>query len=244
MTPTRALWLAFALALGAAIVLQWPLRSLLSATGIERSGFSAGLVRGSLWSGRIDRTQWRGMELGHLHASLAPLPLLLGRTDLALRGESARGVLLGGRHQGVRDLQDSWQLPPLHALAGLRPTLRAESVHVEFARGRCIVAEGNLRVDWADPPAAGLLPAMQGSPTCEGGRMRLRLVANGTEPAAVPTLQLELAADGSYRASLVLPDNRHSAAWLAGAGIRPVAQGLSREWNGNLTAAHPIDAKP
>jgi len=70
---------------------------------LERAGFSATSLSGSVWSGRADGLAWRGAPLGDAHWRVSAAPLLLGRISgdvnlVRTDGSATSGVVgtLGG----------------------------------------------------------------------------------------------------------------------------------------------------
>ncbi len=91
------------------IVATFPMRLALAWSGAADAGVTAREIRGSVWSGELIDARLGALPLGTLRASLSPLALLTGRTELAFsRSDDRLGALAGRLHgggaRGVSDL--------------------------------------------------------------------------------------------------------------------------------------------
>src|SRR4051794_8174959 len=91
------------------IVATFPMRLALGLAGAGDAGVSARAVQGSVWSGELVDARLGALPLGTVRASLSPLALLGGRTEIAFARADDRlgplaGRLHGGREAGVSDV--------------------------------------------------------------------------------------------------------------------------------------------
>lgn len=190
-----------------------PLRLVLSGNGI-----TARQATGTLWDGELRAAALRGVALGDVSLGLSPLPLLVGqrRIDFATSGLSGRVTTGGGRiaAEGVSGVALPGQLGGL-------PVARINFADFAavFQDDRCITASGSLTLDPGGPLAA--LGGFSGSPRCDGDRLLLPLQGQGGR------LDLHLAADGGYSASLALEAVEPAArTGLLASGFQPTPTGL------------------
>lgn len=214
--------IAFVALLVLALMASWPLRF----AGLGDMGLTAQAVSGTVWSGRLTAAQLRGLPLGDVQASLAPLPLLGGTVRLAFIGPAIAGAVLrhgdGGGVSGVRG-----RLLP-GRLAGLPvATLDFEDFSVDFRGATCASSSGRVTLQ-----AGGILArigALVGTPRCDGPALVLPLTADRTR------LDLRIAADGRYRATLAVDDvGEGDRAGLLAAGFQPTPRGLAFNVEGRL----------
>ena len=184
-----------------------PLAAAIKWAGIDRRGFSARAVDGSIWSGSAKAAAIGPAQLGDLAMRLSPLALLGGEARFAFAAEddtsaiprgtfgaSVSSLLLG--HVSVR-----LPLPMLDP--GAAVLLNDFSVH--FAGGRCASASGTVTADV--PVSEALLPgvgslALAGNAVCEGARLLLPLTGHtGSGDAG---LFIRIGAGGHYTYDLTL----------------------------------------
>jgi len=180
-----------------------PMRLAMGWLGLEAEGLSARSVSGTVWGGRLTEARFGDLALGDLRAGLSPLPLLLGRARVSLRGPgdqpALRGVLTVGRHLlGVDELTAS--LPTGRVFAPLPVAgLALDGLSVRFRDGNCEAAAGRVRADVSgDLGGVTLPPSLSGPVRCEGAALLVPLASQaGTEGVT-----LRVTGDGRYRARL------------------------------------------
>ncbi len=224
LTPRQWLWLAAGLIV--ALILFMPLRIALDVAGVEARGLTARSVTGSVWSGTLVDARLGDVQLGTLRAGVSPLALLIGETRINLLGTSSAAatpvsgaVVNGLRGVGIAAL--TGDVPVGQVFAPLPITqLSFDDATARFRGSVCATASGTVRarLGGAIPGAEGIaLPqVMTGTLRCAGDRLLVPLAsAAGTE-----TLTLRIAADGRYRADLMLQlDNPALADKLAAIGF-------------------------
>ncbi len=177
--------LAFIMLLLLALAAQLPLA--LAARQVPGLGAAAAI--GSVWGGRLQGADVGGVAIGDIGVALAPLPLLLGRRQVALEGAGWRAGLQRG---GAGD----WRLVGVDGRLSLPPgqpltAMALAGVDVEFVGGRCRQARGGVTA-WT----AALAEPLAGAATCDGGALRLALAGGGA------SLDLRITGDGAWRGSL------------------------------------------
>jgi general secretion pathway protein N len=209
-----------------ALIALMPMRLALGWAGLGDLGLSARRVRGSVWLGELSEAEAAGLDLGDVAARVSPVPLLIGRARIALKGEGdapLQGALRLSRHSlGVDDLTAG--VTGGAAFAPLPVTeLDFDDVTAQFSDGACDHADGRVRVTLAGAIGGVQLPqAMAGTARCDGNALLLPLAsAAGTE-----SLDIRLTGGGSYRADLAMrTGDPQLAAKLQLAGFRPSANG-------------------
>jgi general secretion pathway protein N len=218
-----------AAALIAALIIFLPLRWALALSGVERTGFSAFHVSGSVWDGHIRQARLGNIDLGDVDAALDPLALLTAQLAVRLSRPAGNAqpplsltLLPGGGNLGFRDgngtLSLGAQLAPLPAAQ-----LNLRDAQVRFTGGRCRSASGQLQLSvQGGLPGFDWGPGLSGALGCDDGAARALLrSANGAQEMAV-----RLTGDGRYDARLKLIGDTPSAALLLPAlGFRRLDNG-------------------
>ncbi len=182
----------FRLALVALLLLAGAVQLPLAVVARQMPGSGAAAVRGSVWNGRMDAAVLGDFFGGDTRVALAPLPLLIGRRQVALQGAGWRATLhrgsgvIGGA-TGIADASGRLPLLPGRPLAAV--TL--SGVTMMFEDGRCRTASGGISAE-----IAGVAQALQGALRCEGAVARLSLAGGST------LLDLRFAGDGNWRGTL------------------------------------------
>lgn len=209
-----------------ALIALLPMRLALGWAKLGELGLSARQVRGSVWLGELREANVAGLDFGDLAAHLSPVPLLIGRAHVAMKGEGdapLQGVIGLSRH-GLGVIGLTAGVTGGAAFAPLPVTeLDLDDVTARFEDGSCDHAEGRVRTMLAGAIGGVQLPqSMAGTARCDGDVLLLPLAsAAGTE-----SLDLRLRADGSYRADLAMRTaDSGLAAKLQLAGFRPSANG-------------------
>lgn len=233
----RSRWIIWTagIAFLAALVL-FPLRLALSLSDIERMGFTARQVAGTIWYGRIGELHLKSQPLGTMEVALNPLPLLIGNISMRFnRMESPDGPLDGklvvGIRRGVVDANGRLALgqmfDPLPVAA-----LELEQVTVLFRNGGCERASGRIRPILSAPvPGLTLDPGIAGTIECDGERARVRM----RSPSGNESIEFYVRESGEYRAWMSVRTTRPD---LSGAlsifGFRPSPQGMTLTVDGRL----------
>lgn len=210
-----------------------PMRLAMGWLGLGEQGLTARRVSGTVWGGTLTEARFGELALGDLRAGLSPLPLLLGRATVHLRGPgdqpTLRGALMVGRHLlGVDELNAV--LPTGRVFAPLPVTgLALEELSVRFRDGACESAAGRVRADVAsDLGGLTLPPSLSGTVRCEGAALLVPL----TSQAGSEAVTLRVTSDGRYRAQLsIRPSDPLAGQRLERAGFvsGPDGYGLSVE---------------
>ena len=227
-------WTGGILALAAVVL--FPLRIALAMTDLERIGFTARQVAGTIWHGRIGELQLRSQPLGTFEVALDPVALLLGRLSMRFyRLDSPDGLLEGrlvaGARRGIVDASGR-----VAAAAMFRPlpveALELQKVTVLFRGGRCVEASGTMRlVPGIGIPGVDLGSGLAGPVECEGERARVDM----TSPSGAERLEFYVQESGDYRAWLSI---RSQSPVVSGAlavlGFRPTENGMTLSVDGRL----------
>lgn len=219
-----------AAALLAALLIFLPLRWALALSGVERAGFSAFHVSGSVWDGHIRQARLGNFDLGDVDAALDPSALLTAQLAVHLSRPAGNAqpplslTLLsgGGGNLGFRDgngtLALGAQLAPLPAAQ-----LELREAQIEFAGGRCRSASGQLQLSvQGGLPGFDWGPGLSGALGCDDGVARALLrSANGAQEMAV-----RLTGDGGYDARLrLIGDTPGASLLLSALGFRRLDNG-------------------
>ena len=189
-------------------------------------------VAGAVWSGAAADLQAGPLPLGDVHAALRPLPLFIGRAEIALERVSApghaplRAVVRGGKGWAVVK-QANGEL----ALGGMMAPLPVRAVTfadfgVDMRDGHCVSAGGTLGL--AIPSLGPMLPRetlLSGHARCKGNK----LVVPMRGPSGMERLDLSVEPDGKWRADLSLtglPDEVSAPLLDMGFVSRPYGIGL------------------
>lgn len=188
-------WLAVGALFALALIVLLPLRVILALAMPE--SISARGVEGIVWSGRIVDLNVGPLPLGTVDAELRPLPVLVGRPQLAVSREGFSASIAPAR---VTDANGSLALPG--GLGGLPVTsLGFGNFSAAMPDGRCREASGTLSLTLAS--LGPLLPdaiTVSGTARCEKGD----LVVPMRGPRGMERLTVKLSGDGRWQADLGL----------------------------------------
>lgn len=219
--------LLFACAFFFSLLALLPLRLALDWFALEKRGFAAREVLGSVWLGQLREAQLGPVPLADLSARLRPLPLLAGRARIDLQGSGdnpLKGALSVTRSGfGVEDATGRIEGAALFASLPVH-ALDLEDVSVRFADGHCAHAEGKTTAGLSSDVAGIVLAnGLRGNVRCEGGRLLLPLTSQpGTE-----TLNIRLFPDGRFNAEFgVRATDAAMAARLTASGFEPGEGGI------------------
>jgi general secretion pathway protein N len=212
------------------LVATFPMRLALAWSGARDAGVTAREVRGSVWSGELVEARLGALPLGTVRASLSPLALLGGETELAFsRTDERLGALAGRLHgsnpRGVSDVNGT---TTMSGGLGMIPvdTIRFEGASVRFdAAGKCARAGGRIQLAVTAPIAGlDLSRGLSGPLTCANGRAQAALASQ----SGMERLTLSFDGRGTYRAQLAINVDRDPAmaAALAALGFRAGAGGF------------------
>lgn len=231
MTDGKKRWILVAALLALLLIaLTFPMRLALSWSGAADAGVTARAIRGSVWSGELVDARLGALPLGTVKASLSPLALLAGRTELAFSRSDARlgalsGRLHGGRARGVSDING---VATLSGGLGLVPidTVRFEGATVRFdGEGKCAAAAGRVQLSVAAPIAGlDLSRGLSGPLACANGRAQAALASQ----SGMERLTLSFDGGGAYRAQFAINVDRDPAmaAALSALGFRAGTDGF------------------
>lgn len=232
----------FGLMLMIAAIVLMPMRLALAIIGLGDYGFTARSVSGSIWSARLNEVHVGDLQLGDLRVGLSPLPLLIGRAQLSMRGivpvdaPPLDGSIDISRHRFA--VNHMTATVPTGAALGALPVSQLElsDFSVRFENGSCSSAEGRVKA-MVGVGASGSLPGlslaqgMSGIARCDQGALLLPLVSQaGTE-----TVNLRIKADGAYRGDLIVqPGDSTATQQLTLAGFQPGPSGYTLSIDGHF----------
>lgn len=232
----RRRWLTWLLGiLGLALIGLFPLRIALGLSDLERMGFTARQVAGTIWYGRIGSLNLRSQPLGTFEVQLDPLALLIGHVSMRFkRMDDAQGVLDGrlvaGLGRGIK--QASGRIAAAEMFAPLPiEALELQDVTVLFRNGRCIEAAGRVTPVMAAPVPGVQFAGLSGTMQCDGERARVEMASgSGSE-----RVEFYVHSSGRYRGWLsVRTTGPDIGAALAVLGFRPSPEGMTLTVNGRL----------
>lgn len=227
---SRRRWTIVAALLAVVLVIAtFPMRLALSLAGAGDAGIAAREIRGSVWSGTLVDARLGALPLGTVRASLSPLALLGGDTELSFaRTDELLGALSGRLHgSDPRGMSDVNGLTSLSGGLGIVPvdTIRFEGASLRFdGAGKCVAASGRLQL-MVNAPIAGLdlSRGLSGPLTCANGRAQAALASQ----SGMERLTLSFDGKGAYRAQFAINVDRDPAmaAALAVLGFQPGSNG-------------------
>lgn len=192
-------------------------------------------ISGTVWDGRLQGAEWRGVALGNLDVALDADELRAGRLRLDFArdnpvpaGSGARSGRLSGRFgtAGTTHLVERLDGP----LSLVLPFPFKPRLDVEFDgaallldnAGRCLVASGALVAKLSNIPGLGSTPAMTGSFACDQGALFLPLRTRDGQLG----MAVHVWADRRYRADLIVASRSLPLQLaLAAAGFAPGPDG-------------------
>jgi general secretion pathway protein N len=188
----------------AAMVALLPLRLVLDWVGLDRHGFAAREVRGSVWFGGMADAQLGAVSVGDVQARLRTLPLLVGRARVDLFRSGADpltgGVTVTSSSFGIDDMNARLSLGA--ALAPLPVgSVDLRDLTARFSNGACSEADGLVRATVAGEVAGVALPGgLSGNARCERRMLLLPLASQ----SGMESLSIRISGDGRYRTDLLL----------------------------------------
>lgn len=205
-------------------VATMPMRLALAWSGATDAGVTAREVSGSVWSAELVDARLGVLPLGTVRASLSPMALLGGRTEMAFsRSDDRLGALAGRLHgSNPRGVSDVSGTTAMSGGLGLIPvdTIRFEGATVRFdAAGQCARASGRIQLSVAAPIAGiDLTRGLSGPLTCANGRAQAALASQ----SGMERVTLSFDGGGAYRARFAINVDRDPAmaAALAALGFR------------------------
>jgi general secretion pathway protein N len=227
----RKRWVIAALLLALVlIVATFPMRLALGLSGATGAGISAREIRGTIWSGALIDARLGVLPLGTVRASLSPLALLGGRTELVFsRADEGLGALAGRLHgTSPRGMSDINGVTSLAGGFGLIPvdTIRFEGATVRFDdAGKCVEAGGRLLLTVGTTIAGlDLSRGLSGPLSCVNGRAQAAL----SSQSGMERLTLSFDGSGAYRAQFAINVDRDPmmAAALAALGFKAGSGGF------------------
>ena len=228
------IWTAGILAL--AMIALLPLRVALGMSDLERIGFTARQVAGTIWYGRIGELQLRSQSLGTFEVQLNPAALMFGNVSMQFnRMDSPDGVLNGemvaGFRRGVKGANGRIAVAAMFAPLPIE-ALELKDVSLLFRNGRCVEARGSVTPVIASPvPGVDLGTGLAGNLECDGERARVVVAGQ----SGVERLEFYVDSNGGYRAWMSLRGaSPEIAAALTAMGFRPSPEGLTLSTRGRL----------
>lgn len=227
----RRRWIVGAALLALLLILvTFPMRLALGWSGAADAGVAARDVRGSIWSGELIEARLGALPLGTVRASLSPLALLGGNTELAFsRADERLGAFAGRLHgSNPRGVSDVSGTTPISGGLGAIPvdSIRFEGVTLRFdGAGKCAAASGRLQIAVTAPIAGlDLSRGLSGPLSCRNGRAQAAL----SSQSGMERLTLSFDGSGAYRAQFAINVDRDPAmaAALAALGFQPGSGGF------------------
>lgn len=221
--------------LGLALFGLFPLRVALGMSDLERIGFTARQVAGTIWYGRIGSLHLRSQPLGTFEVQLDPFALLIGNVSMQFkRMDDPQGVLEGrlvaGLGRGIKHSSGRISVGEMFAPLPVE-ALDLHDVTVLFRNGICIEAAGRVTPVIATPLPGVQFAGLSGTMQCDGERARVRMSSGaGTE-----RVEFYVNSSGRYRGWLsVRTTVPEASAALSLLGFRPSPEGMRLTVNGSL----------
>lgn len=218
-----------------ALIALFPLRIALGMSDLQRVGFTARQVAGTIWYGRIGDLQLRSQPLGTLEVRLNPLALLVGRVNMRFNRMDdpqggLKGRLLSGGMQGVESVSGRVDVSQMFAPLPLE-ALELEEVTVLFRNGQCVDGSGQVTPVMSVPIPGLTAGRLAGTLQCEGQRARVTMSSG----SGAERIEFYVNASGRYRGWVSV---RNSVPEVASAlsllGFRPSPEGLTMSVEGRL----------
>jgi len=216
-----------------------PLRIALGLAGLGDGALGARTVDGTIWSGRLVDSSIAGQPLGTLDASVAPLPLLIGRVAMTLgtppdRTDLAPLNLTLIAHGDGAAVEQATGTLPIGAVFQPLPidSFALDGVSAAFDDGRCIEARGTIRAAVTQNlPGFTLSQGLAGTARCDGDAVLLPLKGQ----TGLDAFDIRIGGDGRYTADLSLGGiDPGIAPALANMGFRRRGDTLVRRLSGRL----------
>lgn len=234
--PLRRRWLSWLFGiLALALFALFPLRVALAMSDLERIGFTARQVAGTIWYGRIGSLHLRSQPLGTFEVQLNPFALLIGSVSMQFkRMDDPQGLLEGklvaGLGRGIKDANGRIAAGTMFAPLPVE-ALELHDVTVLFRNGVCIEAEGKVTPVMTTPIPGVQLSGLSGTMQCDGERARVRM----TSGAGTERVEFYVSSSGRYRGWLSVRTTAPAiSAALALLGFRPSPEGMMLTVNGSL----------
>lgn len=235
----------FALAVVVLLIALTPLQWALHAAGAQQRGLAAQSATGTVWRGELKAARFGGVELGDVGLGLDIPGLFVGGGRAWFNAEapiSARGVIaLTGSRAGIASLDASLPLEAVMPHAPVRGRLTLKDVDLEFRRGACRSARGQITLGQMSlPGGVPLAPALvlSGEPSCRDGRVAAPL--SGLADGVSIDLLISLDAAGRYRLETALrATNPQFATLPALSGFERTMEGFRRVDQGRLDSHAP-----
>lgn len=212
------------------LIATFPMRLALGLSGATDAGITAREIRGSIWSGELVEARLGALPLGTVRASLSPLALLGGNTELAFSRTDERLGALAGRLHGSnpRGVSDVSGTTSISGGLGMIPvdTIRFEGAAIRFdGAGKCTAASGQIQLAVTAPIAGlDLSRGLSGPLKCANGRAQAALASQ----SGMERLTLSFDGSGAYRAQFAINVDRDPAmaAALAALGFKAGSGGF------------------
>lgn len=218
-----------------ALIALFPLRAALALSDMERMGFAARQVGGTIWYGRIGELHLRSQPLGTFEVRLDPLALMLGTISMRFdRMDDPDGVLEGrliaGLSRGVKESSGRISVEQMFAPLPIE-AIELDQVTVLFRRGTCVTGSGRITPIIASPiPGISFGSGLAGRLECDGERARVVM----TSPSGGEKLEFYVNSQGAYRAWMTVRATPEASAVLSLFGFRQSPQGLTLQMRGRL----------
>ena len=154
------------IAFGVALVATLPMRVALAWFGADGAGISAAEISGSIWNGQLKATQYRGISLGNIEASLDPIALVTGSRRIVTNGALGRMTLVQGNTRGFEMADAVIEVEHLKPSFHLAGRLHLERATLLFSANRCVRADGRIATDVLQRAFSG--PEVAGNLSCAG----------------------------------------------------------------------------
>lgn len=234
--PMRRRWLTWLFGIMAlALFGLFPLRVALGLSDLERIGFTARQVAGTIWYGRIGSLHLRSQPLGTFEVQLDPFALLIGNISMQFeRMEDPQGLLEGqlvaGFGRGIKHANGRIAAGDMFAPLPVE-AFELQDVTVLFRNGVCIEAEGRVTPVITAPIPGLQLGGLSGALQCDGERARVQM----TSAAGAERVEFYVSSSGRYRGWLSVRTTAPGiSSALALLGFRPSPEGMTLTVNGSL----------
>lgn len=234
--PTPRRWWVLALLFVCALLALVPLRLVPGLAG-DNALVTAGAVSGPWWGGRFSDLRVGPLPLGSVRVGIRPLPLLLGRRELAIdrpatatEGPLHAVLATGDDHFAISEASGRVPIDGLGDLPLRGATF--DGLAVTWQGGRCTAAAGTVGIEMTG--LGTMLPgglAFSGPVRCAGGMLLLPLKG----PSGLERLTMRIGSSGTWTADLViggLPPEL--TAPLLDHGFRTVPGGVGLTVRGSL----------
>ncbi|WP_198024156.1 type II secretion system protein N [Sphingorhabdus lutea] len=221
------------------LILFMPMRAAIGMISGDNNLLRAQNINGPIWSGQISNVEIAGFSMGQINAGLLPLPLFMGRGELAFSSDKENnkamieGVIFGGLGgNGIKNLNGEAQLQgKIGKLLGGNVIFNNFNVH--FKNDICSSAKGEVKLllNGGILSSLDINEGMTAQASCDGADLSLSFISFSEQEM----VKLRVNQAGKYNANIIiLTDDPAMMAGLGLLGFTPYQAGMIRRETGQF----------